>query len=147
MIIRAAKQTELEQVRACARAAYQPYVAAIGREPAPMSADFAGALKAGTLDVAEAQTTLAGFIISYKRGAHWHIENIAVVPALQGRGIGQALLAHGEKLARANGALRLALYTNEKMTANLTWYPRQGYHEVRRAVEDGFSRVFFEKSL
>jgi len=39
------------------------------------------------------------------------------------------------------------LYTNEKMTDNLSIYPRLGYVEVARRHEDGFDRVFFEKRL
>ena len=37
--------------------------------------------------------------------------------------------------------------TNEKMTENLTLYPRLGYCEVARRTEDGFNRVYFQKTL
>lgn len=33
------------------------------------------------------------------------------------------------------------------MTDNLSIYPRLGYVEVERRLEDGFNRVFFEKRL
>jgi hypothetical protein len=39
------------------------------------------------------------------------------------------------------------LYTNEKMTDNLSIYPKLGYVEVARRTENGFNRVYFEKSL
>lgn len=39
------------------------------------------------------------------------------------------------------------LYTNERMIDNLSIYPRLGYVEVERRLEDGFKRVFFEKRL
>jgi hypothetical protein len=31
------------------------------------------------------------------------------------------------------------------MTENLACYPRRGYTQTHRAVEDGFNRVFFRK--
>jgi hypothetical protein len=33
------------------------------------------------------------------------------------------------------------------MTENLAFYPRLGYREVGRVVEDGFRRVYFAKRL
>ena len=33
------------------------------------------------------------------------------------------------------------------MTENLDYYPRHGYTEVRRAVQDGYRRVWFRKVL
>ena len=50
--IRPAREDDLAAVRATARAAYAGYVPRIGREPAPMVADFAAALAAGRLWVA-----------------------------------------------------------------------------------------------
>jgi hypothetical protein len=33
------------------------------------------------------------------------------------------------------------------MTENLAYYPRHGYAETHRAEKDGFSRVFFRKTI
>ena len=41
----------------------------------------------------------------------------------------------------------MRLYTNARMTENLSLYPHLGYVEVERREEDGFDRVFFEKGL
>ena len=41
----------------------------------------------------------------------------------------------------------MRLCTNEAMTENLVYYPRHGYRETGRAIEDGYRRVFFSKSL
>jgi len=56
-------------------------------------------------------------------------------------------MAYCGAAARASGARAVRLYTNEKMTANLSLYPHLGYAETHRAVQDGFARVFFEKQL
>jgi hypothetical protein len=33
------------------------------------------------------------------------------------------------------------------MTENLAYYPRRGFVEIGRRVEDGFRRVYFSKQL
>ena len=143
--IRNAEPGDRTAVERIARAAYAPYVALIGRAPAPMVADFAAAIAAGRVWVTG--TPVAGYVVAWRRGDHWHLENVAVDPAAQGRGIGRALVAHVETLARRDGAAAVELYTNAKMAANLRLYPRLGYVETGRRTEDGFDRVFFRKAL
>ncbi len=143
--IRPAGPDDLDAVRRIARAAYAPYVPRIGREPAPMVADFATSIAAGELWVAGAP--VAGFVVAYPRGDHWHLENVAVEPSAQGTGLGGALIAHVEAMARAARARAVELYTNARMTGNLSLYPRLGYTETGRAMEDGFDRVFYRKEL
>jgi ribosomal protein S18 acetylase RimI-like enzyme len=143
--IRLAAPDDLDAVRAIARAAYARYIPRIGREPAPMRADFAAVQEAGRLWVAG--EPVAGYAVAYPRGDHWHLENVAVDPAAQGRGIGRALIGHVEALARQGGAAAVDLYTNARMTENLQLYPRLGYAETGRRTEDGFDRVFFRKQL
>lgn len=41
----------------------------------------------------------------------------------------------------------IRLYTHERMLENIKIYGKLGYQETRRAVEDGFARVFMRKSL
>jgi hypothetical protein len=52
-----------------------------------------------------------------------------------------------DTLALENDLKLMVLYTNQKMTENLDFYPRLGYVETRRLSEDGFERVYFEKRL
>ena len=143
--IRPAGPDDLDAVRRIARAAYAPYVPRIGREPAPMVADFAASIAAGALWVAGAP--VAGFVVAYPRDDHWHLENVAVEPSAQGTGLGGALIAHVEAMARAAQARAVELYTNAQMTGNRTLYPRLGYTETGRAMEDGFDRIFYRKEL
>ncbi|MDB5383431.1 MAG: Acetyltransferase, family [Rhodospirillales bacterium] len=51
-MIRKAAQADEAAIRACAEAAYLPYVAAMGRKPPPMVADFATQIAEGTVHVA-----------------------------------------------------------------------------------------------
>lgn len=41
----------------------------------------------------------------------------------------------------------IRLYTHERMLENIEIYGKLGYQETRRAVADGFARVFMRKSL
>ena len=143
--IRTAGPEDLDAIRRIARAAYAPYVPRIGCEPAPMVADFAASIAAGQVWVAG--TPVAGFVVAYPRGDHWHLENVAVDPTAQRTGLGGALIAHVETMARAAGARAVELYTNAKMTENRSLYPQLGYAGTGRAMEDGFDRVFYRKEL
>jgi len=143
--IRKAGEGDVAAVAAIARAAYALYVPRIGREPAPMVADFAAAQAVAHLWVAG--RPLTGFVAAYPRGDHWHLENVAVDPAAQGTGLGRALIAHVEVLAAEAGARAVELYTNAKMTENQALYPCLGNAEIRRGMEAGFDRVFYRKEL
>lgn len=75
------------------------------------------------------------------------LENIAVMPSAAGKGIGKSLIAFCENETRRLGLLTVETYTNEKMTENLSIYPRLGYVEIDRRTENGFNRVYFQKKL
>ncbi len=147
MDIRPATADDVAEVRACAEAAYQIYVAAIGKKPAPMVADFGAAQAAGDLYVACVGQDVAGFVVFFEREDHMHLENVAVSPAHQGKGIGGKLIDFVESETLQRGFKSVELYTNEKMTGNLTLYPALGYEEIGRWSEDGFDRVFYRKTL
>jgi GNAT superfamily N-acetyltransferase len=134
-------------LREIAVAAYEQYVPVIGRAPAPMTADYAAAVRSGQAWVAAGAAGVIGFIVLIPQPGFLLLENIAVRPAAQGQGTGARLLAFAEEQARALRLAEIRLYTNEAMTANLAYYPRHGYTEAHRAQEDGFRRVFFRKQL
>ncbi len=147
MNIRPAARPDLDRVRDCARQAYALYVPRMGKEPAPMVADFEAQIGAGKLHVVELEGEVAGFVVFYPRGDHLHVENVAVLPSAQGKGIGKALLGFAEDEARRLGLPAVELYTNVKMVENQAFYPALGYVETDRREQDGFSRVFYRKQL
>lgn len=147
-MIRAALKGDEADIRVCAESAYARYVAAIGRKPAPMIADFASQIAAGKIYVAtDTEGHFQGFIVFFPEEDHMLLENVAVLPAAAGRGTGKSLIRFCEDEARRLGLAAVRLYTNEKMTDNLLIYPRIGYVEIDRRSEDGFNRVYFEKHL
>ncbi len=148
MRIRPAVPSDEPAIRACAEEAYTPYIAAIGRKPAPMVADFKAQIAADQVHVAVDQNdNILGFIVFFPKTDHMFLENAAVFSSTAGQGVGKALIAHCEAETRKLGLRCVKLYTNEKMTRNLTFYPRLGYAETGRRQQDGFNRVFFEKRL
>lgn len=138
---------EVAEISALVRAAYQPYVQRIGREPAPMNADHGDAVADGRVLLARSDNRLVGVLITDPRSDHLLIENVAVRADGRGLGVGSRLLRRAEDEARRLGLPELRLYTNAKMTENLAYYPRRGFAETHRAVEDGFERVFFTKRI
>lgn len=147
-IIRPATAGDVDFVRACARAAYSPYIRRIGREPAPMTADFEAQQAAGLIHVLEANGEPAGYIVHHEdRPDVVHVESVAVAPRFAGQGLGTALLRFAEGRARALGWAAVELYTNAAMTENLRYYPRLGYRKTGEGRENGFNRVYFRKEI
>ena len=145
--VRAATADDLDAVQAVVDAAYAMYVPRIGRQPAPMTADYPALIEAGAVRVLETGGRVAGVLVTHPAADHLLVENVAVAPEDQGRGLGRALLDDAERQARELGLPELRLYTNQLMIENLEMYPRLGYRETGRNVEHGFARVHFAKAV
>ncbi|HVG67277.1 MAG TPA: GNAT family N-acetyltransferase [Gaiellales bacterium] len=146
-MIRPAVEGDVPAIEALVREAYAMYVPRIGREPAPVAADHAGLVAAGRTSVVEADGEVAGVIVLIPGSDHLVVENVAVSPRMQGRGLGRELMAFAERRAAELGMAELRLYTNQLMTENLALYPALGYTETGRRVEDGFARIYFSKRI
>lgn len=145
--IRHATGVDCAAIESCARAAYLKYVERIGKEPAPMVADFAAQINDGKVMVAIDSSSLIAFAVCYPLDGDFHLENIAVAPDYQASGVGSRLIETIHQQARQRGFDAVSLYTNEKMTENLVWYKKLGYTETSRRLEGGFNRVYFRKSV
>jgi ribosomal protein S18 acetylase RimI-like enzyme len=145
--IREAEQGDVSEIVSLVRAAYAPYVARIGREPAPMQADYAALVKRGVVYVLPGNERLRAVLVMMPEGDHLFLENIAVHPDEQGQGLGRQLMSFADNHARDLGLIAVELYTNEAMTENLAFYPRLGFVEIERRLDDGFHRVFMRKTL
>jgi ribosomal protein S18 acetylase RimI-like enzyme len=145
--IRAAGTGDVAAIETVVREAYAGYVPLIGREPAPMTADYGSVVAAGEAWVAERDGTVVGVLVLRSEGRSLLLENVAVSPGYQGQGIGRTLISFAEQRGTELGLQEVTLYTNERMRENLRLYPRLGYEETGRRTEDGYARVFFRKRL
>lgn len=145
--IRRAEAADASSVQALVERSYLPYVARMERRPAPMDQVYDQVLHQTDSWIAEIDGAIVGVVVTRPNSDHLLIDNVAVLPEVQGRGIGSQLLAVAEDRAVACGLTEVRLYTNEVMTENLAFYPRHGYRETGRAVHEGFRRVFFAKTV
>jgi len=125
--LRRAVAADAAAVRALTRAAYAKWVPLIGREPKPMGADYETAVVRHRVDLAYLGGELAALIETIPASDHLLVENVAVAPAFQGRGLGRFLIAHAERLAAAQGHAEMRLYTNQRFAENIRLYLALGY--------------------
>lgn len=145
--LRDATATDEPAIAACVDAAYEGYIAAMGRTPAPMLDDYQRLIEQGLVSIAERAGQLLGLIVMWSKGDHLYVDNIAVHPTAQGLGAGSRLLTLAEQQATAGGLTEIRLYTNEVMASNIDFYLRRGFVETHRAVDDGYRRIYFSRRL
>lgn len=145
--IRPAELHEAEVIGSIVRAAYAKWVPVIGREPRPMQTDYQKAVHEHQFDVAVDNGQILGLIETMQRDDHLWIENVAVAPEGQGRGIGRRLLAHAERKAAKSGCFEIRLLTNGAFQANLTLYRQLGYAVDREEDFMNGTTVYMSKKL
>ncbi|HVC19676.1 MAG TPA: GNAT family N-acetyltransferase [Vicinamibacterales bacterium] len=146
-LIRLARSDDRDAVERCVHEAYVHDVPRIGRKPAPMLADYARLIAAGRVHVVPGPSGILAVLVTEPHETWLLIENVAVLPSHQGRGLGSRLLAWAEQLARAAGLDELRLYTNERMIENQRFYRHRGFVELERRTEDGYARVYMRRQL
>lgn len=146
--LRRAGSVDAVAVRELSRSAYAKWVPLIGREPLPMTANYELAVSEHLIDLLEEQGELLALIEMIPKGDHLLIENIAVRPDQQGKGLGERLLAHADRVARELGFIEIQLYTNAAFASNVAFYAKRGFEEYRRgSIVIGSTTVFMRKHL
>jgi ribosomal protein S18 acetylase RimI-like enzyme len=112
-----------------------------------MNDDYAARCAAGEAFALVLDEGLAGLIVLGDAPDHLWIDNVAVEPALKGRGLGRRLMAFAEDEARRRQVPEIRLLTNLLMAANIQLYARLGFAETERREEAGFSRIYMAKRL
>ena len=126
------------------------------REPTPGVAALAEysrrLLDAGEMTVLLAGEGPDGISLLRFRTSIWtggpeaHLQELYVVPALRGRGIGRALLEATIATARAAGATGIDLNTGATDTAARALYESTGFSN-REGSPDGPSMLFYEREF
>ena len=146
-MIRAAVAIDAEAVRDVVHAAYRHYIARIGKPPGPMLDDFSKRIADEQAWVLEDDGRIAGILVLEEGPQGLLLDNIAVLPDCQGRGIGRRLIEFAEAAARRRGFSEIHLYTHALMTENIALYRRVGFVETHRVSEKGYDRVYMTKRL
>jgi GNAT superfamily N-acetyltransferase len=146
--LRQATTADAAAIRDLTRDAYAKWVPLIGREPRPMIADYDAAVRDHRFDLLYVGGALAALIETVDQGDSLLVENLAVAPDFQRRGLGAKLMAHAETVARSLGRRRLWLYTNDRFDGNVRLYARLGYRvESEEPIDGGMTRVSMGKTL
>lgn len=147
LAMRRATASDADAVRRLVHAAYAHYEPLLGRTPMPMLTDYGAAVRDHEVWVLDAPDgSIMSVLELIERPDHLWIDNVAVDPAWQGRGLGRQLLRYADDEARRRGLPELGLLTNERYVANIAMYERYGYRETRREPHLGTDLVHFRKT-
>ncbi len=144
---RAATLDDAPGVAACVHAAYRHYVARNGMIPVPMRLDYEDVIRTSPVTVVEHGGGVVGVLVLTVGTEGFLLDNIAVQPAHQGKGLGRCLLGYAESEAVRQGFGSIYLFAQEVMTENIALYERAGYVEYARRTELGLHRVYLRKQL
>ena len=145
--IRTARLSDAVAMKSCVETAYRHYIARMGMPPGPMLADYASVIRQHQAFVAKESDAVVGVLVLIKTDSGVLLDNVAVHPEYQGKGLGRRLLELAESETRNQGCVQLDLYTHECMTENIEMYKRIGYVEIERRFEHGYNRVDMQKKL
>ncbi len=147
VVLRAADGDDVAAIEAIVQAAYAVYLPRMGKPPGPMLDDYQALVAEDRVTVAEDAGRVVGLIVLLPEADHLLLDNVAVAPAGQGRGLGRRLIDFAEAEARRLGFGEVRLYTHVTMTENIALYGRLGFIETHRGEQAGYSRVFMRKSV
>lgn len=145
--LRHARPSDAGAIAALVAAAYRGYTALLGRTPLPMLTDYAAAIADHPVWVLAHGDEIVGVIELIERADHLWVDNVAIDPAWQGRGLGRRLLAFADEEAIRLGLPAIGLLTNERYVANIAMYERRGFRETHREPYRGTDLVHFRKAL
>src|SRR5690242_13623613 len=102
-MIRPACAADAASVTAIVREAYSIYIARNGKIPGPMRDDYAALIDAGLVHVLEEAAEVRGLVVLIPERQSMLLDNVAVAPHAQGRGLGVRLIGFAEQQARVAG--------------------------------------------
>ena len=145
--IRAATAADVPAIVDIVDRAYRHYIARIGKPPGPMLDDYAARVSEDAVWVLQEGSAIAGILVLLSTPEYLLLDNIAIAPDRQGRGLGRRLLTFTESEALRRGYREIRLYTHQTMIENQRLYALIGYEETGRGSEAGYDRVFMRKPL
>lgn len=145
--IRTAEKSDAVGMKTCVEAAYRHYIPRMGKPPGPMLDDYVRVTQQHRAFVAEDNGEIVGVLVLIRAKSGILLDNVAVHPGHQGKGLGRRFLELAESEARSQGYTFIDLYTHECMIENIGMYKAFGYVETGRKTEHGYNRVYMRKAL
>jgi [ribosomal protein S18]-alanine N-acetyltransferase len=125
--IRRATVRDLPAILALERLAFQPYRQASRRSiMTSLRSSFQ------SVWVLDGPASLAGLLVLWHHPHRIRIYDVATDPDLRGQGLGLALMAYAQGVARKAKASLLTLEADPKEPGLVAWYERQGFRQVAR---------------
>ena len=153
LLIRAARPDEAEAIVALIQRAFGEYRGKLRPESGALletPETLKAAMKTGTILLAERAGRVLGCVSVRRKDNCAYAGRLAVEPMERGIGIGRALLAAAEALARRMGADRLRVDVRLKLRDNRAFFRALGFVEGAERCHPGFSKptyVELEKTL
>jgi GNAT superfamily N-acetyltransferase len=129
---RRARPEDAGEIRAMVRSAYVKYLDRVEVEPKPMLADYDAAVVRHQVWLLRRDGKPTAVLELIPEPDYLLVENVAVAPEAQGRGLGRRLMTFAEAEARRQGFAELRLYTHERFVENIALYLSLGYRETGR---------------
>lgn len=128
---------ERAEIEAFQELAYDRNRAVLGAEPLPLKWDYGTIFSETEVWGVRDKGQLVGVLILRPGDDALTLESVATLPQVQGGGYGNALLTAAEFRARDWGYSTIRLITGEKLTQNVDWYLRKGFHveELERLAD------------
>ena len=146
-VIRPAEPADAAAIAACVTAAYSVYLDRMDKPPGPMLDDYEQIIADHRVFVLEGPEGLAGALVLIDQDGGLLLDNVAIHPDCQGRGLGRRLVAFAEDEARRLGHRSIDLYSHVTMTESIALYVSLGYLEFDRRVVRSYDRVYMRKTL
>jgi GNAT superfamily N-acetyltransferase len=143
--LRLAAPSDLATIEAVVAAAYERHLSRMGFPPAQLLRDDSSRIEAGQIWVLGDPIIAAITLIEVNDTLL--VENLAVHPDEQGRGLGRQLMESAERMASERGLRRLALDRNEINLELRDFFAELGYVEMDRRSEHGHLHGVMEKHL
>ncbi|NKB75647.1 MAG: GNAT family N-acetyltransferase [Gammaproteobacteria bacterium] len=138
---------DAKPIQCCVAAAYEHYIERMGKVPGPMLEDYPLRIRENEVYVMRGGSTVVAVLVLILEPDHFLLDNIAVHPSQQGKGLGNKVMTFAENRALETGYSAVDLYTHEVMTENFAMYKKRGYVETERATVKGYDRIYMRKLI
>lgn len=146
-MIRKAERRDAKELEAIARAAYSKYLDIPMPPPDPLLLDYEAVAETGDTFVFENDGVTSGMVTYTIEEDAVILRNLAVLPNLQGGGIGKQLTDFVENEALKRDLNIVRLWTRTQMEDNIRFYTSRGYEITHYNRSGESSRVYFRKVL